>query len=340
MGNNSDCSSGIRDLKAYKSSEYFKYSQEFKESELKEKIKKYYKYAGDFYSIIKKYDPSIFSKYKMNSIPHNGKKKEWDSVIQYFSKDELNEKITDMWLIIRPMDVSITVDALKKRIPILKEIESLSYHSNGNQGLSTIPNHWGLVFRTEKYHYVSLQYPPVTLQKAENKEHAIAQILDGSHINNFYYEEENMKRVFKGLRIINRINLGNLIELSNQCHSKKYNALYNNCQLFACTIIEQLTYINANEIRLKENIFRKGYTKEEERIINSSGYKMIIESIDKRIEELTHKYNANISRYIYDVIGAIIVYEIKNKKNFLLIQSMIMGIIDIFIYDFIELSNN
>jgi len=245
------------------------------------------------------------------------KKKEWDPVIQNFTKEELNERITDMWLIIRPMDITNTVHAIKKKIPIIKKIESLNYHSQGNQGLSTIPNHWGLVFRTENYKYVSLQYPPVTLQKAENKEHAIVQILEGSHMNNYYYEEENMKRVFKGLKIINKIDLGNLIELSNNCHSQKYHALYNNCQEFACLIIEKLTFINANEIRLKENIFRKGYTKEEEKIINSTGYKMIIESIDRRIENLTHEYNTNISHFIYDIISAIILYEIKSNKKIL-----------------------
>ena len=101
------------------------------------------------------------------------------------------------------------------------------------------------------------------------KEHVIAQILVGSTKYNYYYEEENMKRVFKGVKINCRITLKELEELSHKSHEKKYCMLSNNYQKFACTIIKELTKIYAHKIRINENIFRKCLSKEEKDFIIS-----------------------------------------------------------------------
>ena len=47
-----------------------------------------------------------------------------------------------------------------------------------------------------------------------------SKILKGSNKNNYYYDEENMKKVFKGLKIINQITLEELYELANNSHKK------------------------------------------------------------------------------------------------------------------------
>lgn len=61
---------------------------------------------------------------------------------------------------------------------VVETFQNMIY-TKKNHGISTIPNHWGLIFQTKQNKYISLQYPPVTLQKADNKEHAIIQIING-----------------------------------------------------------------------------------------------------------------------------------------------------------------
>ena len=151
-----------------------------KEPEIVQEEKKpdYKKYINEnFYEIKKEYSKSLFSKYKMDNILHDGDKKMWKTFSSDFTNEELLEYLVDMWLIIRPMDIEDTLESC--RFFLLGPIESIHNNIKGNQGISTIPHHWGLVFRTEKNNFISLQYPPVTLLKAENKEHAILQILNG-----------------------------------------------------------------------------------------------------------------------------------------------------------------
>lgn len=242
-----------------------------------------------------------------------------------------------MWLIIRPMDVKNAVNTIKK-IPIISQIETINYKEKGNQGISTIPNHWGLVFKTKNDKYISLQYPPVALQKAENKEHAIVQILKGSHKNNYYYDEENMKKVFKGLKIINQITLKELYELANNSHKKKYNALDGNCQKFACNIIQSLTGINADEIRLNENIFRKGYSEEEEKIMNLFNFSEIVAIARRGIEFFYINYPGvsltRLTDIILNIIYVIMFYEAKNHKHWSLIKKNIQKILPYMVDNF------
>lgn len=298
-------------------------------------LDKYYRYANQFYSITKEYDPSIFDKYKINPVPHIGKKKEWSDVITPFTKEELKDIITDMWLIIRPMDILKKVEKIKK-VPILREIEAFNRNEAGNQGISTIPNHWGLVFKTKNHKYVSIQYPPVTVQKAENKEHAIFQILLGSKENNYYYEEENMKRIFEDLKIRRKISLSQLIEYSHYCHKTRYNALDNNCQKFACMIITYLTEIDAEYIRLKTNIFVKAFTLEEKKILSSKNVGEILDYVDEEIKSINNKNNNFIyenKRYVEFIVFAIIFSELKNYKTYQEIFSIIKKIITQLIVD-------
>ena len=116
-----------------------------------------------------------------------------------------------------------------------------------------------------------------------------------------------MKKVFKGLKIINQITVKELYELANNSHKKKYNALDGNCQKFACNIIQSLTGINADEIRLNEYIFRKGYSEEEEKIMNSFNFSEIIAIARRGIEFLfyTKYFGVSLTR-LTDIILNII----------------------------------
>ena len=239
-----------------------------------------------YYNSIKTFfDSSIFLKYKINNIEKEGEKKCYKTFASNFTEEELLDEIKEIWLIIRPMNIKGVVETFQNMI-----------YTKKNHGISTIPNHWGLIFQTKQNKYISLQYPPVTLQKADNKEHAIIQIINGCTKYNYYYEEENMKRVFENLKIIKKVNIKELLKIAEKSHREKYSALNDNCQKFCCNIIKEITDIDANKIRLEYNIFSRALKEEEKELLERKEVKDILEEIEKYI--LDYKETSSGGEYM------------------------------------------
>lgn len=284
----------------------------------KEEIKMDFKKYIQERKIIKEIEDIDFSLYNIEPAPKEGEKKCWKSQINEFTEEELNSVIKEVWLIIRPMDIQKIVNFVKM-IPIVHLPYFISLKVQGNTGLATIPYHWGLVFQTNNNLFLSCQYPPVTIQKANDKKHAILQIM-GRIKCKYYLEEENMKRIFNYLIINKRLTIRELKDIADNSHNKTYSALGNNCQLFCCNIIEKITGIDANSIRLNSNIFCYRYPKEEENLLFS---KKIGNYITNNLSDYSHRFCLERNIYLWGsffnavlfVIIDIIIAEKKNGKS-------------------------
>ena len=206
--------------------------------------------------------------------------------IDNFTNEELKETLEKVYLVIRPLKDYGLVKSTDY-IPPLNIIKAISKGINGNQGISTKPYHWGLVFETKNNKWISCQYPPITIKKAFNLEEGLKHILDGVNRNKIK-DLEKTKRKYGGLGIKKEITIEGLIELGKNVIKKKYTAIKDNCQKFCCDILASICLKNINEIRISGNYCL--FTDEEEKILNKKKFKDYLEKTEYEIQTIIDEF--------------------------------------------------
>ena len=206
--------------------------------------------------------------------------------IDNFTQEELNETLQNVFLVIRPLKYYGLVKSTDY-IPPLNIIKGISKGISGNQGLSTEPYHWGLVFETKNNKWISCQYPPIKIKRAINLQEGLEHILDGVDIKKIK-DLEKTKRNFGGLKIKIKITLEGLIELGKKVIKKKYTALKDNCQKFCSDILTIICLKNINEIRISGKYCH--FIDEEEIILNKKEFKDYLKKIEKEFNEFVDEF--------------------------------------------------
>ena len=242
-------------------------------------------------------------------------------IIDSFTREELKDTLIKVDLVIRPLKNFGLIKATDY-IPPLNIIKEISRGIKGNQGISTQPYHWGLIFETKTNKLISCQYPPIKIKKGINFEDCLAHILEGTDKNKIK-DLEKTKRKFGGLKIKKEINIEELIELSKRVIKKKYTALKDNCQKFCSDILSEICSKDINEIRISGNYCL--FTDEEKVILSKNSIQEYIKKLQDKYEDeidnLPHEEwnQESIENAEYEVFNGII--EIKQ----LIIEETLKG---------------